>query len=120
MNLSNKVLVDYDSIGFITEDALIKNDVFRTLSVTCDSHKFELMIFLGKTDDNMLYEVRVYKEEPSQGYVIHDRDRIVFYCENDEYATFRFNTYDEAKEFITSLTYRHPEYHSRPKRKVSE
>ena len=75
-----------------------------TLSVT-DGNKFEFMIFLGKDDSNSCYEVRVYKSEPGDKYVPNEHDKVSRYEENDEYATFFFEEYEDAHRFTDMVGY---------------
>ena len=113
MQLDQKVFCHWDIVRFIKEENLLKNGVFRTLSVT-EGNSAELMIFLGKGDNDSDYEVRVYKNTPTDKYVPNECDNVKRYEENDEYATFIFEQFDDAHEFVDTLSYRHNEYRVRP------
>ena len=114
MQVQNKVLCHLDLLRFISEKHLKQDDgTFLTLSVT-DENKLELMIFLGKDDSNSCYEVRVYKSDPSNKYVPNENDNVTRYEENDEYATFFFDKYENAHRFTNMLGCLHPEYKERP------
>ncbi len=117
MDTDNVVYCRWDLVRFVTEDKLIKNKAFRTLSVTA-SDVLELRMYLGKTDDGKFYEVRIYKTKPEQVYVHDKGDMILFYTENDEYATFQFENFDDALLFLDTISIRHPEYRIRPMRKL--
>ncbi len=119
MDLTKKAYCHWDLVRFIEEESLKSDDGFLTLSVT-DGSQYELMLFLGKDDTGKLFEVRIYKAEPSQVYVKNDKDRVLFYTENDEYATFQFENYEDAHEFIDTISYRHEEYLRRPVRKIKK
>lgn len=120
MQVKNKMFCHWDLLRFISEKHLQQDDgTFRTLSVT-DGDKLEFMIFLGKDDTNSCYEVRVYKNKPGNKYVPNEYDKISRYEENDEYATFFFDKYDDAQDFISMLGYLHPEYKTRPVKKIAE
>ena len=120
MQVQDKVFCHWDLVRFISEKHLQKDDgTFMTLSVT-DGEKLEFMIFLGKDDSNSGYEVRVYKSEPGDKYVPNEYDKVSRYEENDEYATFFFNTYEDAHSFTDSIGYLHPEYKKRPVEKIGE
>ena len=113
MQLDSKVFCHWDIVRFIKEENLLKNGVFRTLSVT-EGNSAELMIFLGKADNDSDYEVRVYKNTPTDKYVPNECDNVKRYEENDDYATFIFEQFDDAHEFVDTLSYRHNEYRVRP------
>lgn len=114
--MEKKVYCHWDLVRFISEKHLKQEDgSFLTLSVT-DGVKYELMIFLGKTDSN--YEVRVYKCESNGKYVPHETDRVKSFEENDECATFFFDKFEDAHEFTDMLGYFHQEYKVRPYRKI--
>lgn len=119
MNMEPKNLVycHWDLIRFITEEKMIIDGVFRTLSVTAED-VLELRMYLGKTDDGKFYEVRIYKTNPKQIYIHDVKDQILFYDENDEYATFQFEDFKDALDFLSTISYRHPEYRNRPMRKL--
>ena len=120
MQLQRKVYCRWDFVRFISERHLQKEDgTFCTLSVT-EGGKLELMIFLGKGDDNSSYEVRVYKNEPGDKYVPHECDNVSRYEENDEYATFFFEEYEDACSFTAMIGYLHPEYKKRPVQEIPE
>ena len=119
MKLENKLYCHWDYVRFVAEKHM-KDDTGRqvTLSVT-KGDTLELMIFLEKADNDTDYEVRVYKAETTDKYVSHEHDRVKSYEENDEYATFIFEKFEYAHEFVDCLSYRHPEYKGRPIRKIS-
>lgn len=114
MNIANKVYCDMDLVRFVKEDQLLVDGVPQTLSITCCGDKYELMVFLEKDNKQNMYEVRVYKREPSQGCVIHINDKFTRYGENADFATFGFEEFMDAIEFLDTLTDRHPEYCARP------
>ena len=119
MDLSNKAYCHWDLIRFIKESDLIQDGKFMTLSVT-DGTQYELMLFLGKDDTGKFFEVRVDKTEPSQVYVKSEQDKVLFYDENDEYATFQFENYEDALEFLDTISYRHDEYTTRPMKEIKK
>jgi len=121
VQLEKKIYCHWDLVRFITEDHLKKDGSFRTMSVTHTIQKknketvsYEMMIFLGKSDSGNEYEVRVYKSKPDDKYVPKEQDKVKRYEENDEFATFYFNDFEKAHEFVDCLDYRHPEYKARP------
>lgn len=113
MNMEKKLFCDWDFVRFVKEELLIKDN--STLSVTC-ANEFELMIFLSKSKLND-YVVRVYKNKPNDKYVSNKYDNVKSYDENDEYATFYFDEYSQAINFVDTLGYMHQEYKTRPIRK---
>ncbi len=118
MQVERKLFCHWDLVRFISEEHLKEDDgTFLTLSVT-EGKESELMIFLGKDDSNSGYEVRVYKNKPSDIYVPKQDDDVKKYEENDEYATFFFDEYEKAQRFTDFLGYTHPEYRIRPVRKI--
>ncbi len=117
MDLEHKAYCHWDLVRLVGEEDLKIPGGFMTLSVT-DGSQYELMLFLGMDDACKLFEVRVYKAEPTQVYVKNEKDRVLFYEENDEYATFSFDNYDDAHDFIDNLSYRHQEYLKRPVREI--
>lgn len=118
MQVKNKLFCHWDFVRFVSEEHLKQdNGTFLTLSVT-DGGKLELMIFLGKDDSDSGYEVRVYKSEPSDKYVPNNYDNVKRYEENDEYATFFFDEYEQAHNFTDLIGYMHPEYQKRPVKKI--
>ena len=117
MQVKSKLFCNWDLARFVTEEHLKQDDgTIRTLSIT-DGEKLELMIFLGKDDDNLYYEVMVYKADPLNIYVPDKMDNVSRYEENEEYATFFFEEYEYANIFVRLLGYIHPEYKQRPTRK---
>lgn len=119
MQVKDKLFCHWDLVRFVSEDDLKKDDgTFTTLSVS-DGDKLELMIFLGKDDSDSCYEVRVYKKKPDDKYVPNENDKVSRYEENDEYATFFFDKYEDANSFTYLIAYVHPEYKKRPVRKIS-
>lgn len=118
MQVKNKLFCFWDLVRFVTEKQLKQDDrTFLTLSVT-DGDKLEFMIFLGKDDSDSGYEVRVYKSEPSDKYEPNNHDNVKRYEENDEYATFFFDEYEQARNFTYLIGYMHPEYKTRPVKKI--
>ena len=118
MQVKNKLFCHWDLVRFVSEEHLKQDDgTFLTLSVT-DGDKLELMIFLSKDDSNSGYEVKVYKSEPSDKYVPNECDNVKRYEENDEYATFFFDKYEQAHSFVDSISYMHPEYKTRPVKEI--
>lgn len=118
MQVQKKIFCHWDLVRFVSEKNLQKDDgTFWTLSVT-DGNKLEFMIFLGKDDSNSCYEVRVYKSEPGDKYVPNKCDKVSRYEENDEYATFFFDKYEDANCFTEMVGYLHPEYKKRPVQEI--
>lgn len=118
MQLQEKIFCHWDLVRFVSEKNLQKDDgTFWTLSVT-DGNKLEFMIFLGKDDSNSCYEVRVYKSEPGDKYVPNKYDKVSRYEENDEYATFFFDKYEDANSFTEMVGCLHPEYKKRPVQEI--
>ena len=114
MDFASIVRAHWDLVRFVTEDHLKKYDgSLFTLSVT-DGTKYEFMIFLGKQSSKADYEVRVYKNNPEDKYIPHESDEILRYESNDEYATFYFDNFIKARNFVELLGYFHPEYKIRP------
>ena len=119
MQVNERLFCHWDLVRFVKESHLQKEDgTFLLLSVT-DGNQLELMIFLGKGDSNSGYEVRVYKNEPSDNYVHNQYDNVNHYEENDKYAVFFFNDYTSALNFTKSISYAHPEYKKRPVRQIN-
>ena len=119
MQVKDKFFCHWDLVRFVSEEHLQNDDgTFSTLSVT-DGDKLELMIFLRKDDSNSCYEVKVYKNDPSNQYVKYEYDNINHYEENDEFATFYFNEYKDALNFTKLIPYVHPEYKKRPVKKIN-
>lgn len=119
MQVKNKIFCHWDLVRFVSEKHLQEDDgTFLTLSVT-DGDKLEFMIFLGKDDSNSCYEVRVYKNAPSDKYVPNEYDNVIRYEENDEYATFFFDKYEHAQNFTQLIGPVHPEYKKRPVKKIN-
>lgn len=117
MQLKNKVYCHWDLIRFIGKDHLVRQEDGADLTLSIiDREKDELMIFLEKNAPD--YEVRVYKDSPDNKYIPHKEDKVKHYEENDEYATFFFDTYGKAHDFVDSLPYRHSEYRDRPAQKI--
>ena len=117
MQLQKKLLCHWDMVRFISENCLKQNDgTFLTLSVT--GNGYEYMIFLGKDDSNSCYEVRIYKNKLTDKYVPHPLDKVSRYEENDEYATFFFDNYENAHSFTDMIQYFHSEYRIRPVREI--
>lgn len=118
MKIEKKLYCHWDLVKFITEEHLIREDeTLSTLSVI-DGKDTELMIFLGKDESNNDYEVRVYKYSANDKYIPNKNDNIKGYEENDEYATFFFEEFEEAQQFVDYLGYVHKEYKIRPIRKI--
>lgn len=120
MQVEKKVFCHWDFVRFIQEKVLKQEDgTFLTLSVT-DGDKVEFMIFLGKDDSTSDYEVRVYKSNPTDKYVPNEYDEVKRFEDNDEYATFFFEEFEQALHFTELVGYVHPEYRVRPARKIGE
>ena len=118
MQVQEKIFCHWDLVRFVSEKTLQKDDgTFWTLSVT-DGNKLEFMIFLGKDDSNSCYEVRDYKSEPGDKYVPNKYDKVSRYEENDEYATFFFDKYEDANSFTEMVGCLHPEYKERPVQEI--
>lgn len=114
MQINNRLFCHWDLVRFVQEEHLKQDDgTLRTLSVI-NSAKDELMIFLGKDKDSSEYEVLVYKNESTDKYVPLEEDNVKRYEENDELATFFFDEFDPARDFVDWLGYNHPEYRVRP------
>lgn len=120
MQVEKKLFCHWDLVRFVTEDYLLQEDgTFVTLSVT-DGENSELMIFLGKDESNSEYEVRVYKNDPNDKYVPNEFDNVKSYEENNEYASFFFDEYEDAHEFTESIGYNHPEFSTRPVKEIED
>ena len=120
MQLTKKLLCHWDLVRFVSEAHLNGKDGTNfTLSVI-DGKDIELMIFLEKDKESSNFEVRVYKSKPTDKYIPNDRDEVLRYEENDEYATFFFENFENAHIFVDMLGYVHKEYRVRPIRKVGE
>ena len=108
MQITKKFYCHWAAVRYITEDYLKQKDgTLKTLSIT-DGGLKEYMIFLGKNDSD--YEVRVHKASPRNTYNPSENDRVKYYEENDEYATFIFDQFDDARHFVEVLGFAHPEY----------
>ena len=119
MQMQDKIYCHWDLVRFISEKDLKKDDdTFFTLSVA-HGNKFELMIFLGKDDSNSCWEVKIYKGEPTDKYVPYEHDHVIRYEENDEYATFFFDEFDNARTFTEMIQYLHPEFKVRPVKEIT-
>lgn len=115
MQLKDRAFCHWDLVRFFPEKLLTKEDGKPLTLSVITNHSRELMIFLGKNDTNTGFEVRVYKAKPENKYVPNEIDKgIVSYEENDEYATFIFNHYYDARDFVEMLGYVHEEYRTRP------
>jgi len=120
MKFDKIMFCDYDIVRFITKSHLVAKDgSFMTMSVTTEKN-LELMIFLGENETGDGYEVRVYKNKPTDKYRPHQSDEVISYEENDEYAKFIFDAYYKARDFVYTLSYHHSEYNIRPVRKINE
>ena len=117
MQLEKKLYCHWDLVRFVSEQDLLEEKGY-TISVTSNS-KYELMIFLGRSEDGKEYEVRVYKADPTDKYVPNPHDNVVRYEENDEYVTFYFDNYEHANSFTYLLCHIHPEYRKRPAKMIS-
>lgn len=117
--VEDKLFCHWDAVRFVSEKNLEKSDgTFFTLSVTIQN-KLELMIFLGRDEEtNSCYEVKIYKSKPNDKYIPNKDDEVKGWEENDEYATFSFEEYEQARNFVETLPYRHPEYRARPFREI--
>lgn len=112
-----KLYCHWDLVRFVKEEHILK-DEGRILSVT-ESNKYELMIFLKKTDDGSGYDVRVHKARPTDKYVPHKYgDKVRRVEENDEYATFFFDDFNSARDFASRVLYLHKEYRARPVKEI--
>lgn len=78
----------------------------------------EFMIFLGKSDDNSEFEVRIYKASKYDKYVQNAQDHIKHYEDTEKYISFFFDKLSEACNFIFSIPKLHSEYKKRPLRKT--
>lgn len=120
MKFEKIIFCDYDIVRFINKSHLVAKDgSFMTLSVTTGKN-LELMIFLGENDSGDGYEVRVYKNKPTDKYRPHQSDEVKSYEENDEFAKFIFDAYYKARDFVYTLPYYHLEYKIRPIREIKE
>ncbi len=131
MRLEPKLLCDLEDVRFVNEADLSHPEKgLMTLSVTgqVDIQKdaepkiikeMELMIFLGKSECDNEYEVRIYKYDSSDSYVPDQYDHVIRYEENSEYDTFFFNNFIFAKFFIATIMYYHHEYSKRPLKEVA-
>jgi len=118
LELRNKLLCRWDLLRLVREDQIRKADgTFFTLSVI-DENQMELMIFLDACEDELDYEVRIYKSEPDEKYVPDKDDKVERYEENEEYASFIFLDFLSASEFIQTLSCFHPEFQKRPAREI--
>ena len=108
-----RILCDYDLIRFIKEEIFSINGKFEAVSITQNNK--EILIFIGKNEENSTYEVRIYKCKPEDKYVPHTKDKIKSYKENEEYAEFEFDKFEDAKEFADMIPIYHKEYKTRPK-----
>lgn len=113
MQFKDKAFCHWDLVRFFPEKLLTKEDGNPLTLSVITNHNRELMIFLGKI--NTGFEVRVYKHKPENKYVPHEFDKgIESYEENDDYATFIFKHYYDARDFVEMLGYVHEEYRIRP------
>ena len=83
-----------------------------------EGKRFELMIFLGKEDNSERYEVRVHKANVNDRYIPHPGDSVQSYTENDEFASFFFENFENGIRFISMIPYWHHEYCERIVRKI--
>lgn len=117
MQLEKKIFCHWDLVRFVSKENLKQEDgTFLTLSVT--NGKLEYMMFLGKSDSDSEYEVRIYKSKPNDKYIPNEHDNVKRYEENDEFVTFYFDEYEDAHEFIDWIPYNHCEYKVRPSRPI--
>ena len=97
MQLEKKVFCHWDLVRFVSEKHLKRDDgVFWTLSVT-EGNEYE----------------------PTDKYVENKFDDVSHYEENDEFATFFFDTFEKAHDFVQLKIYMHPEYKHRPVQKIN-
>lgn len=117
MQLERKVYCHWDLVRFVKED-LLKNDdgTLMTLSVT-DGAEHEIMLFLGKDDSSSQFEVRIYRCSANQKYIPHQSDHVLSFVKGKEYDTFFFENFNDAIDFLDTLSYRHEEYQMRPFKK---
>lgn len=118
MQLEPKLYCTCNSLPILKEKALIHNGIFTTLSLTIYD-QVELMLFLGKDDNNSDYEVRVYKSKPTDKYIPNKCDNVKHYEENDEFDTFIFEQFYDARQFLYTLYDRHTEYRVRPAQPIN-
>lgn len=118
MKFTNKKYCDLNMSFFLSERKYFFNEPECVISFTLDGI-WELMIFLGKDEKSTDYEVRVYKNEPTDKYVpCKELDQVKRYEENDEYASFFFEDYEVAVRFVRWVRYFHKEYKKRPARRI--
>ena len=97
MNFNKVAYCHWDIFRFFEEEHLVKDNVVSII----DGKDIELMIFLGKKEDDKGYNVRVYTTET-------------------EFDPFDFDDFETAHKFVDSLSYEHPEYKIRPARKINK
>lgn len=118
MENRKKILCHWDIVRFIKEDKFVQECGPDAVISVCEGKRTELMIFLGKEENGENYEVRVYKAKPTDKYVPQPNDNILRYEENDEYASFFFDSFEKGTTFIEFLGPIHQEYHVRPVRVI--
>lgn len=98
INEMKKTYVHWDLVRFITEDK-IENSCMALAEYGSDTI-YDLMVYLFKNDNKWL--VLVYKSE-----------------EADDFDSFDFDSFDDAHEFVETLSWKHPEYKTRPFKKIN-
>lgn len=117
MQVKDKLFCPFSALKSLSEEIFVNSEiVFRTVSFT--DRENELMIFLDRDVYHHCYKVRIYKSSYNERHNPHAHDNAIKYDENDEYTTVYFETYNNAKNFISNLAYNHREYHKRPYRKI--
>ena len=73
-----------------------------------------LMIFIGQADNNIDYEVKIYKSKKTDKYVKLKQDNFARYEETDHYVSFFFHCYYQAHKFADNILPLHKEFNDRP------
>lgn len=117
MQFKNRIFCNHETIMDVNSNNLYNIDSSLVISIVDEKNK-ELMIFIGEADSGSVYEVRIYKNKPTDEYVQCKEDEVVWDEECDEYTTLIFKTFENARTFVETLKDKHPEYAIRPVRKI--
>lgn len=88
-----KLYCHWDLYRFLKEDDAIDNCI--CLAHNINGVYYDLRVYLWKEQDK--YIVRIYKTE-----------------NDDDFDEFNFDNFENAHEFVDTLSWKHPEYKERP------
>lgn len=117
MQIKNKLFCTFNGFNSLPEKIFVNSEtIFRSVSLTHEDK--ELMIFIEFDVYDDCYKVTIYKDCPSNKYISNKADNALGYRDSEEYTIIYFANFDLVKTFIKALGYNHPEFQSRPYRKI--